>query len=224
MDGILLVDKPSGITSHDIVDAIRKKFAFKKVGHAGTLDPMATGLLVVLIGKATKKSKNFTDDDKTYKATLVLGITTDTGDADGKILKEGLPDIDPEKISEVLQRFKGEIEQIPPMFSAKKHKGKKLYEYARRGIEIKREPRKVIIKKLEVLDMKNSELSLEVCCSKGTYIRQLAIDIGASLGSGAHISQLRRIKSGNFCVEESIKFDELNKATIESIHESFIQY
>ncbi len=224
MDGILLVDKPSGITSHDIVDAIRKKFAFKKVGHAGTLDPMATGLLVVLIGKSTKKSKNFTDDDKTYKATLVLGITTDTGDADGKILKEGLPDIDPEKISEVLQRFKGEIEQIPPMFSAKKHKGKKLYEYARRGIEIKREPRKVIIKKLEVLDIKNSELSLEVCCSKGTYIRQLAIDIGTSLGSGAHISQLRRIKSGNFCVEESIKFDELNKATIESIHESFIQY
>ncbi|MCK4463779.1 MAG: tRNA pseudouridine(55) synthase TruB, partial [Candidatus Omnitrophica bacterium] len=201
----------------------RKKFAFKKVGHAGTLDPMATGLLVVLIGKATKKSKNFTDDDKTYKATLVLGITTDTGDADGKILKEVLRDIDPGKISGVLQQFKGEIEQIPPMFSAKKHKGKKLYEYARRGIEIKREPRKVIIKKLEVLDMKNSELSLEVCCSKGTYIRQLAIDIGVSLGSGAHISQLRRIKSGNFCVEESIKFDELNKATIESIHENFIQ-
>ncbi len=224
MDGILLVDKPSGITSHDIVDAIRKKFSFKKVGHAGTLDPMATGLLVVLIGKATKKSKNFMDDDKTYKATLVLGITTDTGDADGKILKRALSDIGPEKIREVLERFKGEIEQIPPMFSAKKHKGRKLYEYARRGIEIKREPRKVIIKKLEVLDIKNSELFLEICCSKGTYIRQLAMDIGASIGSGAHISQLRRIKSGNFCVEESIKFDELDKATIESIHESFIQY
>lgn len=224
MDGILLVDKPGGMTSHDIVDAIRKKFGFTKVGHAGTLDPMATGLLVVLIGKATKKSKNFTDDDKTYQATLVLGITTDTGDADGKILKKRLSDIDPEKISGVLKQFRGEIEQIPPMFSAKKHKGKKLYEYARRGIEIKREPRKVIIKKLEVLDIKNSELSLRVCCSKGTYIRQLAIDIGTSLGSGAHVSQLRRIKSGNFCVEESIKFDELNKATIKSIHESFIQY
>lgn len=217
MDGILLVDKPSGITSHDIVDAIRKRFGFKKVGHAGTLDPMATGLLVVLIGKATRKSKDFTDDDKTYKATLVLGITTDTGDADGKILKEeASPDIDPAKINSILQQFKGEIEQVPPMFSAKKHKGKKLYEYARRGIEIRRKPKKVIIKRLEVLDMKNSELSLEVCCSKGTYIRQLAIDIGTSLGSGAHISQLRRIKSGNFCVEESIKFDELNRITLKN--------
>ncbi len=224
MDGILLVDKPSGMTSHDVVDVIRKRFGFKKVGHAGTLDPMATGLLVVLIGKATKKSRNFTDDDKTYTATLVLGITTDTGDADGKILKEESCDIEHEKISGVLEQFKGEIEQIPPMFSAKKHKGKKLYEYARRGIEIKREPRKVIIKKLEVLEFREKQVSLEIDCSKGTYIRQLAMDIGKALGSGAHISSLRRIKSGQFRIDESIKFDDLNKATIELIHESIIRY
>lgn len=224
MDGILLVDKPSGMTSHDVVDIIRKRFGFRKVGHAGTLDPMATGLLLILIGKATKKSKDFTESDKTYRATLVLGISTDTGDRDGKILKEESFDIDLEKIKEVLGQFRGEIEQVPPMFSAKKYKGRKLYEYARKGIEIKREPQKVTIKRLELLDVREDKISLEICCSKGTYIRQLAIDIGKALGSGAHISNLRRITSGRFKIEESIKFEELNKAKKESIHESLIQY
>ncbi|NQT23298.1 MAG: tRNA pseudouridine(55) synthase TruB [Candidatus Omnitrophica bacterium] len=223
MDGILLVDKPRGMTSHDVVDFIRKKFGFKKVGHAGTLDPLATGLLVILIGNATKKSEHLRGEDKAYTTTVKPGVTTDTGDRYGKVLDEKDCDINPEKITKVLNRFMGEIEQVPPMFSAKKHKGKRLYEYARKGIEIERKARKVTIKKLELIHFGKSEFSLEIKCSKGTYIRQLACDIGEALGCGAHITGLRRTRSGSFNVDDSIKIDDLNKGSIDNIHENIIR-
>ncbi|MDP3730140.1 MAG: tRNA pseudouridine(55) synthase TruB [Candidatus Omnitrophota bacterium] len=212
MDGILIVDKPKGCTSHDIVDFIRKKFGFKKVGHAGTLDPMATGVLVILIGKYTKSSGSFLGADKEYDATLTLGATSDTLDAYGNItpskpIPGPVPGIG--TIEEVFGRFTGPIEQMPPAYSAVKFKGKKLYELARKGIIVKVEPRKVVIKKLEISKIDMPEVSFTVTCSKGTYIRQLSADIGSALGLGAYLSRLRRTRSGRFKIEEAIAVEQL---------------
>lgn len=212
MDGILIVDKPQSLTSHDVVDLIRSKFKLKKVGHAGTLDPMATGVLVVLIGKYTKSSDLFLKDDKEYSATLTLGAASDTGDAWGRIEKSAdIEDISREDIEEAFNKFRGEIEQVPPSYSAVKFKGKKLYELARKGINVKLEPRKVSIKKLNIEDISMPEVSFTVICSKGTYIRQLASDIGSSLGCGAHLTKLRRTRSGKFTIDEAISMEELNR-------------
>lgn len=223
MDGILLVDKPRGITSHDVVDFIRTRCGLEKVGHAGTLDPMATGLLVILVGGATKKANFFLNDDKTYRAKVVFGIATDTGDSDGKIIANKDCSIKEDEVKNILKKFEGEIEQIPPMFSAKRHRGKKLYEYARIGIEIKRYPRKVIIKKIEILGMNANEIMLEICCSKGTYIRQLAMDMGNALNYGAHITELRRIKSGNFRIDEAVGLDDIDSFGRTLIYENLIR-
>ncbi len=218
MDGILIVDKPQGFTSHDVVDFIRKKFGFKKVGHAGTLDPMATGLLVILIGKYTKASNTFLNEDKEYDATLVLGATSDTGDAwgnirpcpnSGKILR---PDIE-----NVFNKFLGPIDQVPPSYSAKKFKGKKLYELARIGIELKLEPRRIFINSLQILNINIPEVSFKIICSKGTYVRQLCADIGASLGCGAYLSRLRRTRSGNFGIKNAVSVEELKSLDICSL-------
>jgi tRNA pseudouridine 55 synthase len=210
VDGILVVDKPQGCTSHDVVDFIRRRFDIKKAGHAGTLDPMATGVLVILIGKYTKSSNSFLGADKEYDATLTLGATSDTGDAWGKIEKS----IDPampgnKEIEDAFGKFLGPIEQVPPAYSAVKFKGKKLYELARRGIEVKMEPRKVIIKELKINKIEGQEISFSATCSKGTYIRQLCIDIGSSLGCGAYLSRLRRVRSGEFTVKEAATLEEL---------------
>jgi tRNA pseudouridine55 synthase len=212
MDGIVVIDKPSGITSHDVVDRVRRKFNIKKVGHAGTLDPMATGVLVMLLGKATKLSNKFIGFDKAYRATMVLGTKTDSADTQGKIMEERPYDhVDGEKIGEVFKKFTGDIEQLPPMFSAVKHNGKKLYEFARKGIEVKREPRKIRIDKLNVenLDFPNVKFYME--CSKGTYVRQLADDVGRELECGACISQIERTKVGPFNIEEAVKLEDLNE-------------
>ena len=212
MDGILIVDKPQGCTSHDVVDFIRKKFGFKKVGHAGTLDPMATGLLVILIGKYTKASNTFLNEDKEYDATLVLGATSDTGDAWGNITpSKPIPSPGPGIgiIEDVFGRFLGPIEQAVPFYSAVKFKGKKLYELARIGINVKVEPRKVVIKKLEISKIDMPEISFTVTCSKGTYIRQLSADIGSALGCGAYLSRLRRARSGDFTIGEALSVEEL---------------
>ena len=221
MDGILIVDKPQGCTSHDIVDFIRKKFGFKKVGHAGTLDPMATGVLVVLIGKYTKSSGSFLNADKEYDATLVLGATSDTGDAWGNITPSkpipGLAAAGIGIIEEVFRRFLGPIEQIPPAYSAVKFKGKKLYELARLGISVKIEPRKIVIKKLDILKIDMPEVSFTVTCSKGTYIRQLSADIGSALGCGAYLSRLRRTRSGEFTVKEAATLEELKDMGAETL-------
>jgi len=223
MNGILLVDKPSGMTSHDVVDFIRRKFGFKKVGHAGTLDPLATGLLVILIGSATKRSQFLTDEGKSYEATIALGIHTDTGDREGKVLSIGKCDISREEIEKILLNFVGEIEQVPPMFSAKKHKGKRLYVYARKGIEVKRKARKITVKKIEILNFSNNKIFLSIDCSKGTYIRQLACDIGMAIGCGAHIVALRRTRSGQFGINNCVKLDELAKESMDTLNESILR-
>lgn len=205
MDGILLIDKPAGMTSHDVVDLIRRRFDIKKAGHAGTLDPAATGLLVILVGKATKLSSRFTAGDKEYEAAVTLGRKTDSGDSDGKVLSEnGCLGITEENIRDAFKSFEGETEQVPPMFSAVRHKGKRLYELARKGKEVPREPRKIRIEKLEISKIALPAIHFIVRCSKGTYIRKLCEDLGDRLGCGAYLSGLRRVSSGEFSLKNSI--------------------
>ena len=202
VSGILLVNKPKGKTSFSLVSAIRKLYNVKKVGHAGTLDPFATGVMILLIGKdCTRLSDRFLHQDKEYIATLHLGVRTDSYDCDGAVLEENTTIPALSDIEKVLPSFQGEIDQIPPMFSAKKINGKKLYELARKGIEIERKPARVTVD-IELLHYEYPLLSIRVACSKGTYIRSLAEDIGAMLGCGAHLSELTRTKSGNFSIEE----------------------
>ena len=213
MDGILIVDKPQGMTSHDVVNLIRRRFNLKKVGHAGTLDPMATGVLVMLLGKCTKSSSRLIGNDKEYEGTMVLGATSDTGDAWGNITaSSGKRDFTDEEIRGTFNKFTGELEQVPPMYSAVKFKGKKLYELARKGLSVEVKPRKVFIKGLEVTDMALPQISFKAICSKGTYIRQLCADIGKALGCGAYLSRLRRTRSGEFSIDEALSADELKRS------------
>jgi tRNA pseudouridine55 synthase len=212
MDGILIVDKPQGMTSHDVVDFIRKKFALKKVGHAGTLDPMATGVLVVLIGKSTKSSQHFISDDKDYEGELILGSTSDTGDAWGKVEGTGTEvAYTAEEIKAAFDKFEGETQQFPPMYSAIKHKGKKLYELARKGITVEVEPRKISVKNIRILKIGLPAVSFRLTCSKGTYVRQIAIDIGKALGCGAHLSRLIRTRSGKFNISDAVTIDRIKE-------------
>jgi len=218
MDGILVVDKPQGFTSHDVVDFMRKRFGLKKVGHAGTLDPMATGVLVMLIGKCTSLSSSFMQDDKDYEGTMVLGATSDTGDAWGKITPSGeSPVSDEESIKEVFASFIGEIEQKPPMYAAVKVNGSKLYELARKGISVDVPPRKIVIKRLDIISIEAPKIRFSVSCSKGTYVRQLAVDIGERLGCGAYLSELKRTRSGKFSISEAALIDELRALPAEEL-------
>ncbi len=214
MNGILLIDKPLGKTSHDMVYFVRRLTDIKKVGHTGTLDPDATGVLPVCIGKATKVCDMLTMSSKRYSATLVLGKTTDTQDASGNLLTECEVLVSETDIKNVIVKFIGEIEQIPPMFSAIKKDGKKLYELARKGITVEREPRRVTIHSIDILniDLENCEVSIDVFCSKGTYIRTLCEDIGNRLGCGAYMKSLRRTQSGGFKIEDCLTPDELLNA------------
>ncbi|KPK39331.1 MAG: hypothetical protein AMJ78_08660 [Omnitrophica WOR_2 bacterium SM23_29] len=210
MDGILIVDKPSGMTSHDVVDLIRKNFGMRKTGHAGTLDPTVTGVLIILIGRATKLSARFANDDKEYEATLTLGKKTDSGDAEGRVISEGDYNKTTEaRIRDIFDSFKGEIEQVPPMVSALKFRGKRLYELARRGQEAPRKPRVVYIKELKIKNIDIPYIDFSVVCSKGTYIRKLCDDIGDRLGCGGHLSYLRRLRSGEFTLEKSVTIEVL---------------
>jgi len=212
MNGILIVDKPTGWTSFDVVNFIRKRFAIQKAGHAGTLDPMATGVLVVLLGSATKLSGEFSGHDKDYAATMTLGIVTDTGDSEGKVIRTAeVPDVSRAEVETVLESFSGEISQIPPMVSAIKHNGTPLYKLARKGIEVERKPRSVTIHKIRLTDFRLPELSIEVSCSKGTYIRTLCEDIGERIGCGGSLSSLRRTRSGEFSIVNAVSIDELKE-------------
>ena len=223
MDGILLVDKPKGMTSHDIVDFVRKKFSLKKVGHAGTLDPMATGLLVMLIGKYTKSSNLLMAGDKEYEAGMTLGATSDTLDACGKISVSADPkNIKTEDIESAFKEFTGEISQRPPMYSAVKIQGRKLYELARKGVSVERESRKIFIKNIEILKINLPEILFRVACSKGTYIRQLASDIGERLGCGAYLSSLVRTRSGNFKLSDALGIEELKGFNSNGLENSLI--
>ncbi len=202
--GILLVDKPKEWTSHDVVNCIRRRFRLKKVGHAGTLDPAATGLLVILLGKATKLSARLTGDDKVYSGTMRLGVETHSQDAEGEITATSSTDgITPEAVQKVAAEFVGDISQIPPMVSAIKKDGQPLYKLARKGQTVEREPRLITIHSLEITRIEIPQVDFQVHCSKGTYVRTLCADIGAKLGCGAHLSDLRRLSSGPFNVKDA---------------------
>lgn len=216
MDGILVVDKPKGITSHDVVDVVRRRFGMRRVGHAGTLDPMATGVLVMLLGRATKSADTFLKDDKEYVATLFFGRSTDTQDATGKVLeKKDVNGLDIDTVRKALESFRGNMEQIPPMVSAKKYKGKKLYELARKGKTIPRKPCPITIHEIELLEFAPPEVIFRVKCSKGTYVRTLCEDIGRSLGYPAHMSALKRTQSGRFSLKEARPLDDINEKDIQ---------
>ncbi len=213
MDGIILIDKPAHKTSHDMVYFVRRLTGIKKVGHTGTLDPDATGVLPVCIGKATKVCDMLTSSDKRYTAKLILGKTTDTQDASGNVLSECEVNVSAEDINRIISKFIGEIEQIPPMFSAIKKDGKKLYELARKGITVEREPRRIKIYSIDILDidLENKSVTIDVKCSKGTYIRTLCEDIGNCLGVGAYMESLRRTESGGFAIADCCTLDELTQ-------------
>lgn len=222
MDGVIIINKQKNFTSHDVVNVIRKKLNTKKVGHTGTLDPNATGVLPILVGKATKISKYLIEHDKTYIATIKLGEKTDTGDNEGQVIEEKLvpTDLKKEDINNVLQSFLGKQKQVPPMYSAIKINGKKLYEYAREGKEVKIEAREIEIYKIQLLEYKNSKIKFEVECSKGTYIRTLCEDIAKKLGTVGYMEELQRTKVNNFKIGDSVLLDDI---TLENVKENLIK-
>lgn len=210
MNGVIVIDKPKGKTSHDIVGLMRKKFGTRKVGHTGTLDPLATGVLPICIGNATRASDMLSSADKKYCAELILGKRSDTLDITGKITEEKEIKVTEEEIRSVILSFIGEQDQIPPMYSAIKKDGKKLYEMAREGIEIEREPRRINIYQIEIKDITLPKVIIDVHCSKGTYIRSLCDDIGRKLGCGAIMSELRRTYTGGFSIDDAYTLEELD--------------
>ncbi|EKE17781.1 MAG: hypothetical protein ACD_10C00274G0003 [uncultured bacterium] len=209
VDGVLLLDKPIGLTSNDALQKVRRLFSAAKGGHTGTLDPLATGLLPLCFGEATKFSADLLNADKTYEAVIRLGITTDSGDAEGKIIASAAVDVSISDIYRVLPQFTGHIQQTPPMHSALKLNGRPLYELARQGIEVERQPRAVTIYAIDMLDFSADSLTIRVACSKGTYIRVLAADIGQALGCGAHLSALRRTVVGGLDLAQAVTLAEL---------------
>jgi len=208
INGILLLDKPLGFSSNQALQRVKWLLQAAKAGHTGTLDPLATGLLPLCFGEATKFAHYLTDADKTYHATIKLGVTTTTGDAEGEVLKQAPVQVSPAQFSQACLQFVGTINQTPPMYSALKHEGKALYEYARAGIEIERKVRSVNIHAIDVLSFVGDVAELKVACSKGTYIRTLAEDIGASLGCGAHLIGLRRTYTAGYDIAQAITLAE----------------
>jgi len=205
MDGIIVIDKPKGLTSHDIVLRARHKINQQKIGHTGTLDPMATGVLILVLGKSTKLVTKFANQDKKYEVTLRFGIKTDTADITGKVIEhKEIENINNEIIEDILSTFQGKILQTPPMVSAKKYKGKPLYKYARQGKIVERKAKEIHIYSIELNYIKLPELSFKVHCSKGTYIRTLCEDIGQAMGTCACASSIRRTKSGIFSIDQAI--------------------
>lgn len=216
MDGIIIVYKTKGITSFDAVRAIKKISNTKRVGHTGTLDPLAEGVLPVCLGKATKLVDYIMNDFKVYSTVLKLGSVSDTYDREGNIIEERAVNVTEKQIEEAVLSFVGEINQIPPMYSALKVNGKRLYELARKGIEVERKPRLIHIYEINITDINIPYVSFEVKCSKGTYIRSLCYDIGIKLECGALMWELKRIATGNFTAEKSVKLDELSAENIEN--------
>ena len=220
IDGVLLVDKAPDMTSHDVVAVARRTLNQKKIGHCGTLDPMATGLLILTLGRGTKIQDLLMSEDKEYVGTVKLGETTSTQDKQGEVLEtKDVPDFSREQIAEAMDKFTGDFHQIPPMVSAIKKGGVPLYKLARQGKEVKRDPRLVHVYNYELARVEVPEFDFRVVCSKGFYVRTYAFDIGNELGCGAHLSALRRTKSGKFIADGAITFDELKNGTRESVAE-----
>ena len=211
--GVLLLDKPLGLSSNDALQKAKRLYRAEKAGHTGTLDPLATGLLPLCFGAATKFAQVSLDADKRYTATLKLGITTTTGDGEGEVLQVRPVDADAGRLRDACRRFVGEIDQVPPMHSALKRDGRALYEYARQGIEVEREPRRVTIRDIAVLDGAGDTWAIDVRCSKGTYVRTLAEAIGAALGCGAHLAALRRTGSGPLTLAGAVTLGQLEAMT-----------
>ena len=216
MDGLLIIDKPAGLTSHDVVNRVRRILGTKRVGHTGTLDPFATGVMVVLVGQATRLAQFIDKDEKEYEATIFFGFETDTGDVTGSPKSNGQRPrpVGSDELELALSHFRGEIDQVPPMYSAKKIDGKKLYEHARKGVEVERKAQNVTISKLEIIDdsaltVSEPTLKIRVACSAGTYIRVLAEEIGRSVGVGAHLTELRRTRSGRFEIKDALTIEAL---------------
>ena len=207
--GVLLLDKAAGHSSNDALIKAKRLLNAQKAGHTGTLDPFATGLLPLCFGEATKFAQDLLDADKTYETVVHLGVSTTTGDTEGEVLETRTAEVTRERIEAVLAQFRGEIDQVPPMYSALKRDGKPLYEYARAGITLEREARRVTLHTLELLDYRAPYLTLRVCCSKGTYIRVLGQDIGAALGCGAHLQALRRTRVGALSLETAVTLELL---------------
>jgi len=223
MEGILIVDKPAGWTSHDVCAFVRKQFKIKKVGHAGTLDPMATGVLVLLLGSATKQSQQLSASDKEYAGNFELGVKTDSHDRTGKILEQApWEDITCEKILEGMEKFKGEILQEPPMVSALKHQGVRLYELARKGLSVPREKRPITIYRWDLLKKEGRSVEFSCRVSKGTYLRTLVHDLGEWLGCFAVLSALKRTASGPYVIENSVTVDALRTMTPEALQKRIV--
>ena len=225
LDGALLIDKPAGPTSHDVVDAIRRKFGLKKVGHCGTLDPNATGLLIIVLGRGTKLSEKLMGDDKVYEGAIKFGVTTNSYDADGEVLEtKPVPLLTLEQLNETAAGFVGDLMQKPPMVSAVKKDGVPLYKLARKGIEVEREPRLVHIYNFRFTGYREPLGQFRIACTKGTYVRSLAHELGQKLGCGAHLATLRRVTSGKFDAAEARPLDEILKLTTAELEKRVIPF
>jgi len=221
--GILLLDKRLGVSSNKALQEVRRLFDANKAGHTGSLDPLATGLLPLCFGEATKVSGLMLDDDKRYQTLVQLGVMTDTGDAEGQVLEtRPVPELTVDVINACLKKFTGEIDQVPPMYSALKHNGKKLYELARAGETVDRKARRITIYDLQLLDFSKDQLRLDVRCSKGTYIRSLAEDIGHELGCGGTVKELRRLEAGRFSIENAKTLEQLAEMDEQELQQCLI--
>jgi len=221
LNGFVLMNKPSGMTSHDVVAKVRRKFHMKRVGHAGTLDPLATGVLIILLGRSTKLFKEFEAYDKAYKATLILGTKTTTADIEGTVIQQmDYSSITREQFENILHEFRGDIMQVPPMVSAIKVNGKRLYELARKGIQVKRDPRHIKIHDLQLISFSSPRVTLNIECSKGTYVRQLAEDIAEKLDNVACIAEIERTKVGPFRINETVTLEDLTPEHIKNWNNS----
>ena len=221
INGFLLVNKDPGITSSRVVQIVKKKFQLKKVGHLGTLDPMATGLLIIAINRATKFASLLLQSEKSYRAEVTLGIQTDTDDAEGEAISSKEVDISELEIKETLLTFLGASYQLPPDYSALKHKGKPMYKYARNGIKVEKAERKIFIKNIQNILIEIPKVSFDITCSKGTYIRSIARDMGARLGCGAHLSGLIRTSQEKFMLSDACSLDDINLEDIISLEKAF---
>jgi len=225
LDGAVLIDKPAGPTSHDVVDAIRRRFAIKKVGHCGTLDPAATGLLIIVLGRGTKLSERLMGDDKVYEGTIKFGESTDSYDADGELTGSlPVPLMTLEQLNEEAATFIGDIMQTPPMVSAIKKDGVPLYKLARKGVEVEREPRLIHVYNFRFTEYAAPLGKFRVACTKGTYVRSLAHDLGQKLGCGAHLATLRRSASGKFDVTDAKPLDEILQMSTAQLEKRVIPY
>ena len=225
LDGALLVDKPAGPTSHDVVDAIRRQFLIKKVGHCGTLDPNATGLLIIVLGRGTKLSEKLMSDDKVYEGTIKFGETTDSYDADGELVSSlPVPPLALDQLNAAAAEFVGDLMQTPPMVSAVKKAGVPLYKLARKGVEVEREPRLIHIYTFQFSHYQEPNATFRIACTKGTYVRSIAHELGQKLGCGAHLATLRRVLSGKFDVAHAVQFEEIMKLSERELERHVIPF